>query len=129
MKKKFIQPIIIILVFLFSHNFVYSQDLDAGKKAFAKCKACHSIKEGGKKKLGPNLWGIYGNDIASVEGMKYSKALKKYAEEAGTWQAENLDKWLENPKALVKKTKMIFPGLKKADESANIIASMKSMGN
>ena len=129
MKKTFIQPIIIILVFLFSHNFVYSQDLDAGKKAFAKCKACHSIKEGGKKKLGPNLWGIYGNDIASVEGMKYSKALKKYAEEAGIWQDENLDKWLENPKALVKKTKMIFPGLKKADERANIIAYMKSMGN
>ncbi len=129
MKKTFIQPIIIILVFLFSHNFVYSQDLDAGKKAFAKCKACHSIKDGGKKKLGPNLWGIYGNDIASVEGMKYSKALKKYAEEAGTWQDENLDKWLENPKALVKKTKMIFPGLKKADERANIIAYMKSMGN
>ena len=129
MKKKFIQPIIIILVFLFSHNFVYSQDLDAGKKSFAKCKACHSIKEDGKKKLGPNLWGIYGNDIASVEGMKYSKALKKYAEEAGTWQDENLDKWLENPKALVRKTKMIFPGLKKADERANIIAYMKSMGN
>ena len=129
MKKTFIQPIIIILVFLFSHNFVYSQDLDAGKKAFAKCKACHSIKEGGKKKLGPNLWGIYGNDIASVECMKYSKALKKYAAEAGTWQDENLDKWLENPKALVKKTKMIFPGLKKADERANIIAYMKSMGN
>ena len=129
MKKTFVQPIIIILVFLFSHNFVYSQDLDAGKKAFAKCKACHSIKEGGKKKLGPNLWGIYGNDIAAVEGMKYSKALKKYAEEAGTWQDENLDKWLENPKALVKKTKMIFVGLKKADERANIIAYMKSMGN
>ena len=129
MKKTFIQPIIIILVFLFSHNFVYSQDLDAGKKAFAKCKACHSIKEDGKKKLGPNLWGIYGNDIASVEGMKYSKALKKYAEEAGTWQDENLDKWLENPKKMVRKTKMIFPGLKKADERANIIAYMKSMGN
>ena len=129
MKKNIIQPIIITLVFLFSHSFAYSQDLDAGKKAFAKCKACHSIKEGGKRKLGPNLWGIYGNDIASVEGMKYSKALKKYAEEAGTWQEENLDKWLENPKALVKKTKMIFPGLKKADERANIIAYMKSMGN
>ena len=53
MKKNFIQPIIIILVFLFSHNFVYSQDLDAGKKAFAKCKACHSIKEGGKKRVVP----------------------------------------------------------------------------
>ena len=123
------QLIIITLVFLFSHNFAYSQDIAAGKKTFAKCKACHSIKEGGKKKLGPNLWGIYGNDIASVEGMKYSKALRKYAEEAGTWQDENLDKWLENPKKMVRKTKMIFPGLKKADERANIIAYMKSMGN
>ena len=61
--------------------------------------------------------------------MNYSKALKKYAEEAGTWEEENLDQWLANPKGLVKKSKMIFPGLKKPEDRANVIAFMKSMGN
>ena len=129
MKKNFIKLIINSSVTLFSYNFAYSADIDAGKKAFAKCKACHSIKEGGKQKIGPNLWGIFGNDIASVKGMKYSKALKRYAEEAGTWQEDNLNKWLENPKGLIRKTKMVFPGLKKAEDRDNIIAYIKSMGN
>ena len=129
MKINFIKSIIISSIILFSYNFAYSADIDAGKKAFTKCKACHSIKEGGKQKIGPNLWGIFGNDIASVKGMKYSKALKRYAEEAGTWQEDNLNKWLENPKGLIRKTKMVFPGLKKTEDRDNIIAYIKSMGN
>ena len=112
MKNILFKFILIFTLFIFPFNSAFSQDAAAGKKVFAKCKACHSIDEGGKKRLGPNLWGIVGNKIAAVEGMKYSKALKKYAEEAGTWEEENLDQWLANPKGLVKKSKMIFPGLK-----------------
>ena len=80
---------------------------------------------------GLGLKALYINDELDLNNENYddSKALKKYAEEAGTWQDENLDRWLENPKKMVRKTKMIFPGLKKADERANIIAYMKSMGN
>ena len=83
-------------------------DVKAGEKVFNKCKACHSIDEGGKNKLGPNLWNIVGAPIAAVEGYKYSKALKSYAEEAGNWNEENLTAWFKKPKDLVRKTKMIF---------------------
>ena len=129
MKNILLNVTLIFTLFIFPFNSSFSQDVDTGKKVFGKCKACHSIDEGGKKRLGPNLWGIVGNKIAAVEGMKYSKALKKYAEEAGTWEEENLDQWLANPKGLVKKSKMIFPGLKKPEDRANVIAFMKSMGN
>ena len=107
----------------------YTSSMIAGEKVFNKCKACHGVKEGGKNKLGPNLWNIVGAPIAAKDGYKYSKALKAYAEEAGNWNEENLTVWLKKPKGLVKKTKMIFPGLKKADDITNILAFLKANGN
>ena len=95
---------------------------------FNKCKACHGIDEGGKNKLGPNLWNIVGSPIAAKAGYKYSKAMVAYAGEAGNWNDENLDIWLKKPKDLVRKTKMIFPGLKKEVDRENIIAYLKANG-
>ena len=107
----------------------HAGDAEKGKKVFNKCKACHGIDEGGKNKLGPNLWNMVGAPIAAVDGYKYSKALIAYAEEAGNWNEENLDAWLKKPKDLVRKTKMIFPGLKKEADRADLIAYLKENGN
>jgi len=106
-----------------------AQDIKAGEKVFNKCKACHTVDEGGKNKLGPNLWNIVGAPIAAKEGYKYSKALKAYAEETGNWNEENLTAWFKKPKDLVKKTKMVFPGLKKADDITNLLAYLKANGS
>ena len=35
-------------------------DLAKGAKVYKKCKVCHSLKEGGKHNIGPNLFGIMG---------------------------------------------------------------------
>ena len=50
-------------------------DMEKGKKLMKRCAACHGIAEGGPNKVGPNLWGVVGADIASHEGFSYSKAL------------------------------------------------------
>ena len=42
---------------------------------------------------------------------------------------ENLDEWIKKPKDLVRKTKMIFPGLKKPKDRENIIAYLKANSN
>lgn len=127
MLKLFIKSISILFLITFI-NSAYAGDVEKGKKVFNKCKACHGIDEGGKNKLGPNLWNIVGAPIAAVDGYKYSKALVAYAEEAGNWNEENLDAWLKKPKDLVRKTKMIFPGLKKEADRANLIAYLKANG-
>ena len=41
-------------------------DLDHGKKIWKKCSACHSIKEGGKNKIGPALYSVLGRNIAEL---------------------------------------------------------------
>ena len=127
MLKFFIKSISVIFLLSYVHS-AQAGDAAAGKKVFNKCKACHGIDEGGKNKLGPNLWNIVGSPIAAKEGYKYSKAMVAYAGEAGNWNDENLDIWLKKPKDLVRKTKMIFPGLKKEADRQNIIAYLKANG-
>ncbi len=93
-----------------------------GEKVFKKCKACHQVGDGGKSKVGPMLNGIVGNEIALVEGFKYSKAFVAKKEEGLVWTEEVLDASLTKPKKYIKGTKMTFAGLKKEADRANVIA-------
>lgn len=100
-----------------------AQDAEAGKKVFTKCAPCHAIGPGAKNKVGPELNGILDRPAASVEGFNYSEALKKSGLK---WDDANLHKWLENPKALVPGTKMVFPGVKDEIERDDLIAYIES---
>ncbi len=97
-------------------------DADKGEKVFRKCQACHTVAEGGKRKLGPNLFGVFGRAAGTVEKFRYSKAMKA---SGVVWDDETLDKFLAKPRAFVPKTKMAFPGLKNDDDRENLIAYLK----
>ena len=98
-------------------------DLKKGKKVFRKCKACHAVGEKAKNKVGPKLNGVVGRAAGTVEGYKYSKAMKA---SGLTWDEPTLDKFLTKPKKQVKGTKMIFGGLKKEKQRANLIGYLKT---
>ncbi len=102
-----------------------AQDLANGEKVWKKCKACHTIEEGGKNKIGPNLFGFMGQEAGQVEGFKYSKA---FLEAGLTWDEATLAAWLTDPRGLVKGTKMAFPGLRKENDLADVIAWMADQG-
>lgn len=99
-------------------------DPEAGKKVYRKCVACHSL-EAGKKKVGPSLHGVVGGVPGVVEGYNYSKAMKAFGEAGTVWDEAALDAFLEAPRKAVKGTKMGFPGLKKAEDRANVITYLK----
>ena len=101
-------------------------DPAAGKKVFNKCKACHFADQK-KNKVGPYLLGVVGRKAGSVEGFRYSPAMKKKGEEGLVWNEENLDKYLENPRKFIPGNRMAFFGLKKAEDRANVIAYLKSL--
>jgi len=52
-----------------------SADATAGVKVFKKCSGCHNATPDGDANTGPNLWGIMGRDIASVDNV-YAKGTK-----------------------------------------------------
>lgn len=99
-----------------------AQDAAKGAARFKlSCGPCHST-EPGKNGSGPSLAGIVGRKAASVDGFVYSTALKG----AGlTWTEASLDHFLEAPAKAVPGTTMAFPGLRKAEDRADLIAFLK----
>jgi len=101
-------------------------DPEAGKKVFRKCMACHAVGEGAKNKIGPELNGVIGEKPAAVEGYSFSPAFQEWAADKPAWNEELMTAWLTDPRAVVKGTKMVFPGIKKEQEMVDIIAYLAS---
>lgn len=97
-------------------------DAAKGEKVFRKCKACHTVDEP-KNKVGPHLDGIIGRKAGAAEGFAYSDAMKN---SGLTWDEATLDAYLKDPKGTVPGNKMIFAGLPKDDERADLIAYLKT---
>jgi cytochrome c len=115
-----------LLVFLTSATAAAAQEsAEHGEEVFKKCIICHAVGEGAKTRVGPVLNGIVGRKAASVEGYPYSADLKALGGQGFVWDQNNLDKYLENPKSVVGKGKMIFPGLKDEQDRKDVIAYLK----
>lgn len=100
-------------------------DAEAGKKVFNKCKACHKVEEG-KNGVGPSLHGVVGRPVASLEGYKYSDAMKAFGEGGKVWDEATLTTYLHDPKKAVPGTKMAFAGLKKDEEITDVLDYIKA---
>ena len=68
--------------------------LEHGAKIYKRCKACHTLDEDGKHKVGPNLWDIYGAKAGSKEGFNYSKVM---AASDVIWTDETMDAYMTKP--------------------------------
>lgn len=101
-------------------------DPKAGEVAFKKvgCTACHSVNQGGKAGVGPNLWGVVGAPHAHMAGFAYSQSLKS---KPGDWTYQALDEWLAKPAAYAPGTKMTFVGVASPKERADIIAYLRTL--
>jgi cytochrome c len=100
-------------------------DPAAGQKVFAVCKACHQVGEKAKNGVGPILNGVVGRPAGSVEGFKYSDAMKA---SGITWDEAALDEYLKDPKGKVPGNKMAYAGLKDDTKRANVIAYLSQIG-
>ena len=101
--------------------------ISAGAALFNKrCAQCHSLLEG-KNGNGPSLFGIVGREAAVVPGFKYSRALRRMAaDDSLKWSEENLTTFLTRPSLLVPGTRMAFPGVKKEEDLATLVAWIKA---
>ncbi|MGR3712296.1 MAG: c-type cytochrome [Shimia sp.] len=110
-------------------------DVEAGEKAFKKCKACHmivspegeTIVKGGK--TGPNLYGVIGR-VAGSEDFKYGTGLQDAAEAGFVWTTEELAVYSADAKAwlgdkgFTTKSKMAYKLKKGGEDVAAYLASV-----
>ena len=97
-------------------------DATKGANVFKKCMACHAVGEGAKNKVGPELNGIVGRKMGAVEGFNYSDTLKEHNAKGDVWTAEILSQYLQNPKGFMPGVKMVFAGLPKDTDRADLLA-------
>ncbi len=100
----------------------------AGEKLFRRCSSCHAIGDGAKNKSGPQLNGIVGRTIGSVDGFRYSNGMVAANAEGRVWDTESLDGFFENPKSYFPGTKMSFRGFTTPEDRAAVIAYLRSAG-
>ena len=106
-------------------------DAEKGKKVFKKCAACHNVASGAKAQDWSKSLNIVGAKAGVQDGYKYSDWLKGSGIE---WNDDNLAAWVGSKKEKaakfgkdVKKSKMIFAGLRKKEQVADLIAYLKTL--
>jgi len=97
----------------------HAQDAAAGEQVFRMCMPCHSIGPGAKNKVGPELNGLDGRHSGTAPGYSYSEANKS---SGVVWGKDTFEKYINDPRAMIPGTKMIFPGIKDPKKVADLWA-------
>jgi cytochrome c len=101
--------------------------LDKGKSTARQCQACHTFEKGGPNRVGPNLWGIVGDERGKDRGgFNFSQAMKT---KGGKWTFEELNKFLEGPREYIPGTAMTFAGIKNDQQRADVIAYLRTLSD
>lgn len=105
-----------------------TEQLAAGKRAFEKCYACHSLEGPDPATQGPSLKGIVDRPVAAEKGFAYSPAMRAYAARQARWTREALDAFLADPHEVVPNNEMGFFGMTGAKERSSLIDYLTSRG-
>jgi cytochrome c len=90
------------------------------------CRTCHSTNKGDNR-LGPNLYKIVGRKAGSLPNYRYSSAMK---DADFVWDEAKLDRFIENPDAVVPGNNMKpYGGLASVGDRAKITAFLRSLSN
>ena len=107
------------VVVVVSSAMALAQDVEAGQTSFKKCQVCHDVGEAAKNKIGPILNGLDGRKAGSVEGYSFSDANKN---SGLTWSETTFKEYINDPRAKIPDTKMVFPGIKNEKEAGDLWA-------
>ncbi|WP_299414792.1 c-type cytochrome [uncultured Sulfitobacter sp.] len=100
-------------------------DAEKGAQVYKKCASCHQVGDGAKNRVGPQLNGLFGRVAGTVDGAKYSESMVRMGNDGLVWTAETLDAYIENPRALVSKTRMSFRGIKDEQQRSDLMAYLR----
>ncbi|MBF0348803.1 MAG: hypothetical protein HQL81_14145 [Magnetococcales bacterium] len=107
---------------------VSSDPVDQGRRLARNCIPCHDLTSARRlTRVGPPLWGVVGQRVASVPGYQYSRAQIRAGQEGVVWDEPSLDRYLANPKEFIPGNKMAFSGLREASHRRFLIEFLKTL--
>src|ERR1700675_3282315 len=83
-------------------QYIAKADPAKGQQIAKVCLQCHTFDKGGANKIGPNLWGVMEEHIASVPNYQFSQVLAVH--KGDKWDADKLNVWLFKPQGFAKGT-------------------------
>jgi cytochrome c len=119
------QAVLAAIVLAASTAAASAQDVAAGEQSFKKCLPCHSVGEGAKNKVGPELNGLDGRKAGTAEGFNYTEGNKN---SGITWNESVFKEYIKDPRAKIPGTKMVFAGIKNEEEVNNLWSYLKQFG-
>ncbi len=124
MKSPWTFPLVLLAGCVLPMAGAHAGGIAAGRHVFKmRCAICHSPQPG-QNRVGPSLFGVVGRTAGSVPHYHYSVANKK---SGIVWTDAELNKYLNNPHAVLPGTKMAFPGLKDAQQRQEVISYLNSL--
>lgn len=104
-------------------------DAAQGAKIFRQCVLCHTALQNGPDRIGPNLWHVVGQPVASARHFNYSRAMQNFAKQGHVWSFATLDAYLAAPARVVPGTIMPFAGIKDEQERADLLLYLESLSD
>ncbi len=117
---------IIIAAFLLSVTtpLFASGDATKGASVFrGRCSACHSVDATKPKATAPTLAGVLGRKAGSLPKARYSAGMKALGI---IWTADNMDKYLADPRGMVKGGMMLVK-VPKPEDRKDVIAYLATL--
>ncbi|MBY4894220.1 c-type cytochrome [Rhodobacteraceae bacterium N5(2021)] len=117
-------------------------DAEAGERAFRQCISCHVVVDaegetlaGRNARTGPNLWGIDGRMIGSVEDFRYSPGLTALMEAEMVWDEASFADYVQDPTGYIREAAeddslrgaMSFR-VRSEEDALNLYAYLASLG-
>jgi len=97
--------------------------MERGAILYKRCKACHTLDEGERHKVGPNLWGVFGQTAGAREDFNYSTAM------AGSdiiWDDTTVSAYLTRPSEYIPGNRMSYAGLRKEEDRLALIEYLRA---
>jgi len=97
-------------------------DAVLGQRLFRQCAVCHDVQKEGEHRVGPNLWGVVGEEAGRHADFAYSRALLR---SEVVWDEATLDAYIAEPQAVISGGRMGYQGNPSPADRRDMIAYLK----